>query len=319
MEALFSTEGLNPLHSFRQWRDAISGWGVPLEQSRLDDGPFTGKLEAARLGPLSLMRITNSAIRSEATREQIQRTGKDGTVVVIFKLAGVSMLGQDDRSTVQRPGDMVVIDHRPATHESHAGSQALLLELPRERLESVLGSTRLYTAMAMGADVASTAVTVKFVHELVRLRAQLDPESAARMASIGVDLIVASIAKRLALEVSRPMQGTVVVQRAKAYVEAHLGDPTLDPPHLAAAVGVSLRRLQELFHARGQHISDWIWHRRLEVATKRLTDPGCVHLSIGPLAFGCGFANQAHFSRRFKERHGMTPREYRQAALVSTP
>jgi AraC-like DNA-binding protein len=74
-----------------------------------------------------------------------------------------------------------------------------------------------------------------------------------------------------------------------------------------------------LFHARGQHISDWIWHRRLEVATKRLTDPGCVHLSIGPLAFGCGFANQAHFSRRFKERHGMTPREYRQAALVSTP
>lgn len=220
---------------------------------------------------------------------------------------------------MQRPGDMVVIDHRPATHESHAGSQALLLELPRERLESVLGSTRLYTAMAMGTDVASTAVTVKFVHELVRLRAQLDPESAARMASIGVDLIVASIAERLALEVSRPMQGTVVVQRAKAYVEAHLGDPTLDPPHLAAAVGVSLRRLQELFHARGQHISDWIWHRRLEAAAKQLADPSGAHIQIGAVAFGCGFASQAHFSRRFKERHGMSPREYRIAALLGTP
>ncbi|WP_244471678.1 helix-turn-helix domain-containing protein [Methylobacterium sp. ARG-1] len=223
---------------------------MPYEPSHRDDGPFTGKRAAARPGPLSLMRIIGSATRSEAPHEQIQRHSEDGTVVVIFKLAGVSMLGQEDRSTVQRPGDIVVIDHRPAPHESHAGSQALLLELPRERLESVLGFTRLYAAMATGADGASTAVTVTFVHELVRLCAQLDPASAARMASIGID---------------------------------------------------------------------WIRHRRPEVVTKRLTEPRGVHLSIGPLSFGFGFANQTRFSRRFKERHGMTPREYRQVALVSTP
>jgi AraC family transcriptional activator of tynA and feaB len=100
---------------------------------------------------------------------------------------------------VPRPGDSVVIDHRPADHESSTGSQAPLLKLPRERLVSVLGSTRLSTAMAMSADVAITALTGKFVHALVRLRAQLNPESAARMASIGVDLTVASIAERMAL------------------------------------------------------------------------------------------------------------------------
>ncbi|SFL26371.1 helix-turn-helix domain-containing protein [Methylobacterium pseudosasicola] len=319
MEALFSTDGLNPQHSFRRWRETLVGRGVPLEQARLDDGPFAAKLEAASVGPLLLTRVSHGAVRSEATRGLIQRNGKGDTVVVIFKLAGVSTRSQDDRSSAQRPGDFVVIDHRPAAHESSVGSQSMFLELPRERLESVLGSTRLYTSLTMGGDVASTALTVKFFHELVRLRDRLDPDSAARMASVGVDLIVASIAERLALEVSRPVSGTVVVQRAKAFVEAYLGDPTLDPPQLAAAMGVSLRRLQELFQERGQHISDWIWQRRLEAAAKRLADPGHAHLPIGPLAYGCGFASQAHFSRRFKDRFGRTPREYRQAALVSIP
>ncbi|XYD12195.1 helix-turn-helix transcriptional regulator (plasmid) [Methylobacterium sp. NMS12] len=121
----------------------------------------------------------------------------------------------------------------------------------------------------------------------------------------------------MAQEVPRSIHGNVTVQRAKAYIEANLGDPTLDPPQLAAAMGVSLRRLQELFHERGRHISDYIWERRLQVAAKRLADPACLHLSIGMLAYGCGFSNQAHFARRFKARHGMAPREYRIASALS--
>ncbi len=133
------------------------------------------------------------------------------------------------------------------------------------------------------------------------------------MASIGIDLIVASLAERLAQEVPRSTHAAVTVQRAKAYIEANLSDQTLDPPRLAAAVGVSLRRLQELFHERGRHISEYIWGRRLEAAAKRLSDSACAHLSIGMLAYGCGFSSQAHFARRFKDRYGVSPREYRQA------
>jgi AraC-like DNA-binding protein len=67
-------------------------------------------------------------------------------------------------------------------------------------------------------------------------------------------------------------------------------------------VGVSPRRLRELIHERDQHISHWIWQWRLETAAKRLTDRGCRHLSIGTLAYGCGSASQARFSRGFKDR-----------------
>jgi AraC-like DNA-binding protein len=59
----------------------------------------------------------------------------------------------------------------------------------------------------------------------------------------------------------------------------------------------------------------WIWRRRLEVAAKCLGDPDRVHAAIGDLAYRCGFSSQAHFSRRFKDRYGLSPRDYRHDAV----
>ena len=144
------------------------------------------------------------------------------------------------------------------------------------------------------------------------------PQAAERMAAVAIDLVVASLAERLAQDVPRSVHGSLAVQRAKAHVESNLHDPTLDPAQLASVTGVSLRRLQELFHERGQHISDYIWDRRLAAAAKRLADPAFLHLPLGTLAYGCGFASQPHFSRRFKDRFGLSPRDYRQQAVLQS-
>lgn len=319
MQPLFSTDGFHPRDSFRFWREMLSDLSLPVKLNRLDDVPFGAKIEAGTFGSLELTRLSQGAVCAETSDDMVRRAGRDDTVIVTFQLAGVLRCLQDDRSSVQRPGDLVVLGHRPGVLTTSTGHQSLYLELPRERLESVLGPIRLYTALTVGAELGSTTLATTFFHELIRVGPQLTARTAERMASIGVNLIVASLAERLAQEVPRPIQGSVLVQRAKAYVEAHLGDVTLDPPRLADAVGVSLRRLQELFHARGQHISDYIWHRRLGAAAARLADPGCAHIPIGILAYGCGFTSQAHFSRRFKDRFGVAPSEYKQEAALAIP
>jgi AraC-like DNA-binding protein len=45
---------------------------------------------------------------------------------------------------------------------------------------------------------------------------------------------------------------------------------------------------------------------------RQLCDPHC-HLSIGQLAFRWGFADQAQFTRAFRQRFGCTAREVRAA------
>jgi AraC family transcriptional regulator, positive regulator of tynA and feaB len=312
MQPFFSTDGIHPRNAFRRWRETICERLIPIDQHPLHDVPFQGRLDVTSIGPVPISKMAHTAMRTEATPDAIRRHGQPDRLYATMKLSGYDILHQGDREAMTRTGDFVVIDARPAVCEANTGV-SLVVDLPRERFEAMLGPSRLFCSLTVGADLASTILANTFIQELVRVGDQLTPDAAARMASIGTDLIIASLAERMAQEVPGSIHGNVTVQRAKAYVEANLSDPNLNPPQLAAAMGLSLRRLQELFHERGRHISDYIWERRLEAAAKRLSDPACAHLSIGMLAYGCGFTSQAHFARRFKDRYGMSPREHRES------
>ena len=54
---------------------------------------------------------------------------------------------------------------------------------------------------------------------------------------------------------------------------------------------------------------------RLDEVEKGLSDPAQAKTPILTLALDAGFNSIGPFNRAFKERHGMTPKEYRQQAL----
>ncbi|MGX9981062.1 helix-turn-helix domain-containing protein [Methylobacterium fujisawaense] len=312
MQPFFSTDGLHPRNAVRQWRELVNERLVPAEIETPDGLPFQGRLEVTRIGEVPVSHFSHTTVRTKVTAAAARRHGNPDRLFALLKLSGRDTVQQSDREARTRPGDLVMLDSSASVLDAETGD-SLVIELPRHHLEAQMGPSRLFIALTAGADLASTTLAGSYIRELVRVSDRLTPDAAARMASIGVDLIVASLAERMAQEVPRSIHGNVTVQRAKAHVEAHLGDPSLDPPQLAAAMGLSLRRLQELFHERGRHISDYIWERRLAMAAKRLSDPACAHLSIGMLAYGCGFASQAHFARRFKDCYGLSPRDFRRA------
>ena len=315
MRTLFSTADYKPKDSFRLWRETIFERIVPVELTANAPHAFTGIMEAAEVGPLLMTRVTQGAVKTVATPDTIRRHGKYETLNVAITLKGCVHSAQDDRTAIQHPGDIVILDRRPGAMAAEGDTQTLFVELPRECLERALGSTRRYTALTIGANQAGTAMATNFFRELVHMSERLTPDMSNRMAAIGIDLIVASIAERLAQETPKNIQGILIFQRAVAHIEANLGDATLDSARLAAAVGVSLRHLQDLFREQDRNIADWIWRRRLETAAQRLADPGFAHLSVGELAYCCGFSTQSHFSRRFRDRYGSSPSEYRWRSL----
>ncbi|MDQ0543270.1 AraC-like DNA-binding protein [Methylobacterium brachiatum] len=314
---MLTTASLHPRDSFKLWYETIRERIVPVELTRIGDRPFEGLMEGADVGSLPITRITQSAIQTEATPNTIRRHNKHDTVSVTVMLSGRLNCTHYGRESVQHAGEFVVLDRKPTIMATVEKSQSLVLEVSRARLERSLGPAALYAGLTIGCKQASTSLVTSFFQDLIRHRERFTPDTAERMSSIGIDLLVASIAERLAQETPRNLAGTVIVQRAKAYIEANLGDPTLDPSQLAIAMGVSLRRLQQLFREQNRNISDWIWKRRLETAALRLADSSHLHLPIGVLAYGCGFISQSHFSRCFKARYGMAPREYRDQAARS--
>lgn len=103
------------------------------------------------------------------------------------------------------------------------------------------------------------------------------------------------------------------IERALAYIEAHLVDPP-SVAQLADVAGLSESHFARLFrrHA-GASVIDHITRRRVQVARELL---GNVDLSIKQIAARCGFEDAYYFSRVFRRVDGLSPSQYRQALLA---
>jgi acetamidase/formamidase/AraC-like DNA-binding protein len=100
-------------------------------------------------------------------------------------------------------------------------------------------------------------------------------------------------------------------------IERKLDDPELTPAKVAQAEGISERYLQKLFEGTGSSFTHYLRERRLQRTRADLSNPAEAHHSISEIAFRSGFNDSAHFSRAFRHRFGLSPREFRQREIES--
>ena len=77
---------------------------------------------------------------------------------------------------------------------------------------------------------------------------------------------------------------------------------------------MSVRYLHALFQDEGTSISRYVMDCRLARAYQQLTDPAWAHLTVADVAGRLGFKDASHFTRVFKGRYGVSPREHRNCA-----
>jgi AraC-like DNA-binding protein len=107
---------------------------------------------------------------------------------------------------------------------------------------------------------------------------------------------------RHAAHAAAPRQ-TLAVEKARAYLQDR---PTqsVTLPEVGAVAGVTLSHLVRSF-SRAVGLPPKSYHAQVRLArARRLLAEG---KSATWVAYECGFADQSHLSRRFKECHGVTP------------
>jgi acetamidase/formamidase/AraC-like DNA-binding protein len=95
-------------------------------------------------------------------------------------------------------------------------------------------------------------------------------------------------------------------------IERRLDEPDLTPARVAQIEGISERYLQKLFEGVGDNFTHYVRERRLQRAWADLSNAAEAHRSISEIAYRYGFSDSAHFSRTFRHRFGLPPREFRQ-------
>lgn len=101
------------------------------------------------------------------------------------------------------------------------------------------------------------------------------------------------------------------LNRTLRYIRRQLADPQLNLTDAAAAAFISPNYLTHLLRKTiGKTFSELVLERRMRLARMKLTTSSD---SIAEIARQCGYTDDAYFSRRFRQTHGVPPGKFRQS------
>jgi len=306
-----STDGVKASERRELWEASAGPLFGALRLDQPTRSAFNARLEYTRVADLIFCqlsaRVPHRVVRTGAFARQDDRA----TVKVILQGEGQSVVEQYGRNTLLHRGQWSIYDTSdPYSITIPFRSEMYLLMIPRERIfapqEDIrnLVVRRFCGRRGLGKLIWTMVATTFDQMKEIRNRSGHDvADVIARM--IRLALLDAS-GERAPADSREALR-----DRIKMYISSHLGDPDLSLDKLAHATGCTKRYLHMAFQPETTSISDYIVKLRLERCREDLVNPANARRSITEIAYCWGFNNSNHFSRRFKQAFGVSPRRSR--------
>lgn len=267
------------------------------------------RIEEHHLGTVDLTHVVTSGMDTTRTRRQ---TAADQSQVIALSMgmARGSVLeryGEQRRAT---PGTVNLVElTEPYRSRISRGTDGWSVKIPLEELALPEGAIRRACLRIPSSPVH--AVFAHHVRSLARQAPRLEDRSSALLGTATIALARALIcsADEDSRRAGEAMADSLLL-RVQTYVRAHLTEPGLTPERIAAAHHVSARQLYKTFAAADLRLEQWIIGLRLEGARRDLALPQSANRTIAAIARHWCFSNPSHFTHRFREAYGMTPREW---------
>jgi len=315
MPAPIDLPGIAPTDRLEVLRDFMARTRIPLEIFPSDISRFRTRSRIVDLGDVGIQSTTGSA----AAIVRTSRLAKDDTppsLVVAVVESGTSSIRHHESATRLGPADITAywsLEPYAVTFENdtvrHSYTMALdSLGLPASVVRSHLGR-RISSGTALGSIVA---------HHLSQLASTanlLTPAEREALEQPTLDLLRVLLMNNGADSPSHGPLGETLEARLMAHLELHFADPGLTVGAVAHAHGISERYVQLLLSRRGTSFREWVRARRLAAAAATLSDPSRRFVTISAIAARWGFSDHSHFARAFRAAYGVTPREWRSAAI----
>ena len=315
MTQILRTDAVAQRERIAYWTDVICDVYVQLDCDSPAASDFSGSIERDVLAGMEVSVVESQAQHVRRTPRQIAKACEDYFLVSIQD-QGQGVVRQDGRTALLRPGDFALYDStRPYELLFDGDFRQFVLMVPGQWLRTNLRNAERLTATAVSGSQGAGHLLLQMVGSVRREIGLLPPACAPAVADGLLHVLVAAL--RALPDESMPALPELAVyhlERIKAYVRKHLRDPALSVAGIGAALRLSPGHLHRLFQSEPMPLAHYIWALRLEGCHRDLADPRLTRRSVSDIAFGWGFNDAAHFSRAFRERFGLAPREWRVAA-----
>ncbi|WP_454683911.1 acetamidase/formamidase family protein [Ancylobacter moscoviensis] len=302
----FTSESYSGDARERAWQDVLAGFG--LQSLGVRAGSPAHATALSRLSSLGVRLGTLSA-DAQLLRPLPTRTGLP-LLLLPVENSTVLVTGGEPQIV---PAGQVILAPRAADWQVQfqRGLRALVLSVPAEafrgRKAAPLAACppRVFEADGLPDILAHTVQAATTA--LDRLS---EPEWEA-VAQSAAELLLALSGELATTSADPSSSRAALLQRLYATIERSIGSEDVSIADVAQAEGISERYLQKLFEGTGESFSHYVRERRLQRAWHDLANPAEAAVPISEVAYRYGFADSAHFSRLFRERFGLPPRELR--------
>ncbi|MCM0676389.1 helix-turn-helix domain-containing protein [Micromonospora phytophila] len=280
---------------------------------------FRASSRIVDLGGIQLTRFRYQSLTGQRTPRLIRQEDPE-LYQIALTLTGTSAISARRRDTPLASLDFTLLDwgrpHRLVHHSIGGGPEraaSVTAVIPRALLPVHPDRVDRLTAARMSGTEGPGALLALHLNQITSHPEQFRAADAPRLADLTLNLVATLLAHHLDAEDDLPVdvRQQATLTRVRAFIDRHLGDPTLSPSVVAEAHHLSLRTLHRLFAAEEDTVAGLIRRRRLERCRRDLTDPLLRHQPVHRIARRWGFTDRAHFSRLFRAAYGTGPQAYR--------
>lgn len=297
---------------FAYWQDAVCDSYVLLGCDTQRPRAFHGAIMGRRLPGISVSRVSG-AQQIVRRRPQDIRRASDDDFLLSLQLETPGVISQGNRTAELNPGDMVLYDSsRQYQIDLGDGFDQLVLQIPRDALLARVPNAEDLTGLRISGSEGVGALARGSLNAFAA-HVLSSGDQSNLMRDTLIDLVGLAVSANGAAPLSLSNAGQVTLLRAQQLIKTHARDAQFTRHSLAELMGVSVRRLNELFAAKDQTISNAIRDQRLEAAAADLRAPQMRGVSVTQIALRNGFASSSHFSSSFSQRFKCSPRAYRAA------
>lgn len=273
---------------------------------------FDARLVAGAGGGLQIVDCIADPCAAVRTSAHVQSDDQDLFTIQLL-LAGRENFRIGDNKVVLAPGDIMLWSStRPAEFEVVERIRKISVRMPLRRLRSWMPHRWQGLGGRLAGDQEGTKLLASFMALVAPSHISGELPNGAALTESFLGLLVNVTEGK-----THPTGLKAAhLQSVKRYIDEHLADPALSIATICAAERISVRYLHALFEAEGTTVQRYIYGMRLLRCARELENPAMATRAVTEVAFSWGFQNASHFSRRFKEEFGLSPKDFRRAKMV---
>lgn len=309
MAVSVDTEAVPPTQRLDYWRQTVSANdGIKIV---CGSDNFVGRMRRKSLGRCAIYEMV-----TQTPHRAVRQRSRDGLCFVNIQLNTQDAMFRGQREYGLISGAMAVYEANTEYElDFNGSSNSIVLAIPRIELEGSVANLRSHLEHSFSYDEGLVQLLARLCKGILASQQPLNQAVHDELSSSVLNLVAATMHQVSEEVPTAPTWGqNAMLNRIKAYVRHNIQDAELDPAKVADAIGITVGYLHKVFRSEDSSIMRFILSERLERCRMELARADRIE-NISQIAFNWGFNDASHFTRSFRAKFRMSPREYRRRAV----